>query len=180
MSIVSIVAPSYAFVLTPKKSLSCPTSIVTAIPAVNPVVIVYGINLIKLPNLQNPIIISRIPAIIVATTSPSIPFLATIPATIVAKAAVGPAICTLLPPKSEITKPATIAVYIPACGSTPDAIANAIDNGNAIIATIIPAIKSLINCAFVYVFIFENNIGFNLSIFVPLFLDIYWANVPIK
>ena len=31
-------------------------------------------------------------------------------ATIVAKAAVGPAICTWLPPKNEITKPAAMAV----------------------------------------------------------------------
>ncbi len=46
----------------------------------------------------------------VAAASPSIPFFATMPATIVANAAVGPAICTLLPPKKEITKPATIAV----------------------------------------------------------------------
>ena len=39
--------------------------------------------------------------------------------------AVGPAICTLLPPKAEITKPATIAVKIPACGPTPEASAKA-------------------------------------------------------
>ena len=46
----------------------------------------------------------------VARTSPEKPFSATIPATIVANAAVGPAICTRLPPSIEITKPATIAV----------------------------------------------------------------------
>ena len=33
-----------------------------------------------------------------------------IPAMIVANAAVGPAICTWLPPKNEITNPAAIAV----------------------------------------------------------------------
>lgn len=80
-----------------------------------------------------------------ATIRPSIPSCATIPATIVANAAVGPAICTLLPPSAEMTKPATIAVKIPASGPTPEASANAIDNGNAIIATIIPAVTSLKN-----------------------------------
>ena len=80
-----------------------------------------------------------------ATISPSIPSCATIPATIVANAAVGPAICTLLPPSAEMTKPATIAVKIPASGPTPEASANAIDNGNAIIATIIPVVTSLTN-----------------------------------
>ena len=80
-----------------------------------------------------------------ATISPSIPPWATTPATIVANAAVGPAICTLLPPSAEMTKPATIAVNIPASGPTPEASAKAIDNGNAIIATIIPAVKSLTN-----------------------------------
>ena len=77
---------------TPKKSLNCPIKIVTAIPAVKPVVMVYGINFINEPNLKIPIKISKIPAIIVASTSPSIPFAATTPATIVANAAVGPAI----------------------------------------------------------------------------------------
>ena len=50
------------------------------------------------------------PAIMVAMIRPSMPALATIPATMVAKAAVGPAICTRLPPRKEITKPATMAV----------------------------------------------------------------------
>ena len=78
-------------------------------------------------------------------TSPSIPSLATMPATIVANAAVGPAICTLLPPSAEMTNPATIAVKIPTSGPTPDASASAIDSGNAIIATMIPAVTSLMN-----------------------------------
>ena len=85
-------------------------TIVTAIPAVNPVVIVKGMYLIRLPSLRNPITINMIPARIVATISPFMPFWATIPATIVANAAVGPAICTRLPPKNEIRNPATIAV----------------------------------------------------------------------
>ena len=80
-----------------------------------------------------------------ATISPSIPSWATIPATIVANAAIGPAICTLLPPSAEMTKPATIAVKIPASGHTTEASAKAMDNGNEIIATIIPAVTSLTN-----------------------------------
>ena len=93
-------------------------------------------------------------------TRPSSPSLATIPATIVAKAAVGPAICTLLPPSAEITNPATIAVKIPASGPTPDASASAMDNGSAIIATMIPAVTSLKNCSRLYDFKEVNNIGF--------------------
>ena len=44
--------------------------------------------------------------LIVATISPSIPLFATI----VAKAAVGPAICTLEPPRNDTRNPAIIAV----------------------------------------------------------------------
>ena len=80
------------------------------IPEVKPVVIVNGINLIRLPNLQTPIIMSIIPAISVAITSPEKPLVAIIPATIEANAAVGPAICIRLPPKRETQKPAAIAV----------------------------------------------------------------------
>ena len=106
-SIVSIVACLNS---SPKKSLICPITIVTAIPLVNPVTIVYGINLINPPSLKTPIRIKITPARIVAATRPAIPFCATIPATIVANAAVGPDICTRLPPSIAITNPATIAV----------------------------------------------------------------------
>jgi|GEM_PF-1387406 len=41
------------------------------------------------------------------------------------KAPVGPPICTLLPPKTEIMNPAITAVIIPFSGETPDAIAKA-------------------------------------------------------
>lgn len=57
-----------------------------------------------------PIMTSSIPAIIVAITRPPVPNWATMPATMVANAAVGPEILTLLPPRNEMTKPATIAV----------------------------------------------------------------------
>ena len=39
-----------ASILSPRKSLNCPKNNVTAIPHVKPVVMVYGINLIKEPN----------------------------------------------------------------------------------------------------------------------------------
>ena len=55
----------------------------------------------------------------------------------------GPPICTREPLNSEIKKPAMIAVKIPVSGFSPDAIANAIANGKATIATVIPAPKSL-------------------------------------
>ena len=78
--------------VSPRKSLIRPITIVTAIPAVNPVTMVCGMNLIKAPNLNQPIKIKIIPARIVAVVSPSIPFVATTPATMVANAAVGPEI----------------------------------------------------------------------------------------
>src|SRR5882724_9867795 len=40
---------------SPRKSFNCDTQIVTAIPVVNPVVTGYGMNLINVPNLNNPI-----------------------------------------------------------------------------------------------------------------------------
>ena len=102
-------------------------------------------NLIRLPKWNTPIRIRNTPAKTVAITRPSIPSLATIPATMVANAAVGPAICTQLPPRAEITKPATMAVKIPASGPTPDAKARAMDRGRAIMATMIPAVTSFTN-----------------------------------
>ena len=66
-------------ILSPKKSLSCPTKSVTAIPQVKPVVIVYGIYLISEPKWHIPIMTRIIPASIVATISPSVPYCATIP-----------------------------------------------------------------------------------------------------
>ena len=80
-----------------------------------------------------------IPAIMVARNNPSIPSVKIIPATIVANAAVGPVILTLLPPKSAVTKPAIIAVKSPVSGVAPEAIASAMESGSAIIATIMPA-----------------------------------------
>ena len=100
-----------------------------------------------LPIRSTPIRISRIPASTVATARPSIPLRATIPATMEAKAAVGPAIWTLLPPRAEIRNPATMAVYKPCSGETPDARARAMDKGRAMMATMTPATRSFINFA---------------------------------
>ena len=64
---------------SPRKSPICPVAIVTAIPAVNPVTIVYGINFTSPPILNAPSIIKRIPAITVAAASPEYPYFATTP-----------------------------------------------------------------------------------------------------
>ena len=57
-------------------------------------------------------------------------------------APVGPPICTFEPPKTDISKPATMAVMMPFSGETPEAIPKAMANGSATIPTIIPAIRS--------------------------------------
>ena len=63
------------------------------------------------------------------------------------KAPAGPPICTRLPPRAEMRKPAMMAVNRPASGLSPDAIANAIASGSATTATVRPAAKSLAKCA---------------------------------
>ena len=68
------------------------------------------------------------------------------------KAPVGPPIWTLLPLKTDMRKPAIMAVYKPCSGVTPDAIAKAIDSGSATIPTMMPAVRSLKNAAPVYPF----------------------------
>ena len=83
---------------------------VTATPEVKPTVMVAGMNFISEPARQIPRIISMIPAMTVAMTSPSKPFAAITPATIVANAAVGPEMLTLLPPRNAMTSPAIAAV----------------------------------------------------------------------
>ena len=116
--------------------------IVTAMPAVNPMVMVPGMKRISLPRRSTPMTISRMPAMTVATIRPCSPELATMPATMVANAAVGPAICTLLPPNAEIRKPAMMAVYRPSSGPTPDASASAMESGSAMTATMMPETMS--------------------------------------
>ncbi len=83
---------------------------VTAMPAVKPVVMVKGTKRMTAPSLNRPMRMSRMPAMMVAAMRPSMPSVATMPATMVAKAAVGPEICTRLPPRNAMRKPATMAV----------------------------------------------------------------------
>ena len=59
----------------------------------------------------------------------------------------GPPICTRDPPRAEITKPAMIAVKMPASGFTPLAIAKAMASGRATIPTVRPAMMSVIACS---------------------------------
>ena len=63
------------------------------------------------------------------------------------KAPVGPPIWTLLPPRSETSKPPTIAVTRPVAGVAPEAMAIAMQSGNATMATVAPAIMSALNSA---------------------------------
>ena len=58
------------------------------------------------------------------------------------KAPAGPPICTRLPPSSETSKPATMAVKMPACGGRPEAMAKAMASGSATTATVRPAPRS--------------------------------------
>ncbi len=60
-------------------------------------------------------------------------------------APVGPPICTRDPPSAEMTRPATIAVTIPAAGLMPLAIAKAIASGRASTPTVKPATRSAPN-----------------------------------
>jgi len=93
-------------------------------------------------------ITSRMPAINVARTRPSIPYFWTTPYTITTKAPVGPPICTRLPPSTDTRKPAMIAVKRPLSGDTPEAIANAIAKGMATTPTTNPAIQSFKKTSF--------------------------------
>ena len=61
------------------------------------------------------------------------------------KAPVGPPICTLLPPISEMMNPARMAVMMPFSGDTPLAMPKAMAKGKATMPTITPAITSAIN-----------------------------------
>ena len=80
----------------------------------------------------------------VATISPSIPYFSIIPYIITTKAPVGLPYLNPTSPKNEI-KTCYYSCNKSFSGDTPEAIPNATDSGKAIIATIIPAIKSFIN-----------------------------------
>ncbi len=93
------------------------------------------------PRRAAPIATRISPAISVATCSPAIPCWAVITASTATKAPVGPEICSRVPPKSDVHRPATIAVYRPCSGRAPEAIAKAIASGIATTPTIVPASK---------------------------------------
>ena len=124
---------------------------------------------IKLPNRNKPNKTRIIPAINVAIISPSTPWFCIIPNTITTKAPVGPPIWTLLPPNNEIMNPAMIAVINPLSGDTPEEIPNAIDKGSAIIATIIPATKSLKNCSFENPFSLSSKREINFGLYIEIY-----------
>lgn len=126
----------------PKKSLICVLKISTAIPDVKPTVTGYGMYLIIVPRRAIPIKNKMTPAIIVQIARFSGPYFALIPYRITMNAPVGPPMETRVPPRPEIIKPAITAVNIPACGGTPDAIANAMASGSATTPTVSPAIES--------------------------------------
>ncbi len=78
----------------------------------------------------------------VATSNPSTPCVATVPATSTMKAPAGPPIWCRLPPSAETRNPPMIAAYSPRSGATPDAMAIAIESGSATMATVSAAIAS--------------------------------------
>ncbi|MNW63543.1 hypothetical protein D3C74_417630 [compost metagenome] len=127
----------------PRKLPICPLKIVTAIPAVNPMVTGRGMNLINVPSRSSPISTRKIPARKPAISRFSYPYCSTMARRIGIKAPVGPPIWNRDPPNSEIRIPAIIVVYNPYSGLTPDAIAKAIPRGMATMPTIHPEIKSL-------------------------------------
>lgn len=79
------------------------------------------------------------------------------------KAPVGTPICTLLPPKTEIIRPATIAVNSPFSGETPDAMANAMASGKATIPTTTTDKRSFLICSVGFPLLIRvKNLGLNI------------------
>ncbi len=113
-----------------------------AMPMVKPLITGSGTSTIRLPARSRPATTRITPAIKVASTSPSKPWVAITACTTTIKAPVGPPICTRLPPSAEIRKPATTAVTNPVAGAAPDAMAMARLSGRATMATVMPAIRS--------------------------------------
>lgn len=95
---------------SPSRSLTCPTAITTAMPAVKPVTTGYGRNWIIRPSRASPSRNRIAPAIIVASINPPGPCCWTIGTRTTTNAAVGPLTWTREPPTTAVTAPATIAV----------------------------------------------------------------------
>ena len=83
---------------------------VTAIPAVKPMITGAGMKRMTEPIFAAPMSTRMTPAMSVAVSNPDIPYRAVIPARMATNAPVGPATCTRLPPRSETHAPPTIAV----------------------------------------------------------------------
>ena len=65
--------------------------------------------------------------------------------------------------------PAMIAVINPFSGDTPEEIPNAMDRGSAIIATIIPAIKSFKNCSFENPLYLSSKREINFGLYIEIY-----------
>ena len=106
------------------------------------------------PMRHTPKMMRNSPASSVQSTSPGKPKLPTTPEISTTKAPVGPPIWNLLPPSSEIRKPATTAVMRPVLGVMellPQAIAKAMASGRATTPTVRPAPRSEKNVLRLYV-----------------------------
>ncbi len=123
----------------PKKSRSCRPAMTTAIPAVNPVVTGCGMNWINRPRRNTPNAKRINPARSDAVIKPPSPCVWLIGPSSTTNAAVGPETLTREPPATAMIAPATMDVYRPCCGGTPEAIASAIASGSATMPTTAPA-----------------------------------------
>ena len=141
-----ISSPGSLCSVRPNNSRSWLAKTITAIPAVNPTVTGNGMYLMNVPNRRNPATSSTRPDRKVARIKPSTPCRVTVAATSTMNAPAGPPTWNRLPPRAEMMKPPTIAVYSPRSGDTPEAMAIAIDSGKATIATVSPAIMSDRRC----------------------------------
>src|ERR1700681_1280107 len=159
-------SPGTLSTLRPKKSLIWVLAMMTAMPFVNPTTTGRGMYFTAVPSPVTPKMTSSTPAISVHMNNPSRPYRATIPKTTTTNAPVGPPICVVDPPNAEITKPATIAQYNPACGATPEAIANAIASGSATSTPVTPARTSAANLCQLYSFKQEIDLGSQSCIYV--------------
>ncbi|OQB88328.1 MAG: hypothetical protein BWX86_02686 [Verrucomicrobia bacterium ADurb.Bin122] len=105
----------------------------------------YGMNRMIEPSLAKPSTQRIAPAMIVHSHNPPCPWLCSTLYVMMTNAPVGPPICTRDPPNSAINAPPMIAVNNPCSGVAPDAIAKAIDRGNASVIALSPAKKSCRN-----------------------------------
>ena len=96
----------------------------------------------KVPSRRRPASARKTPAIMVASTTPSMPWRSTADATRTMKAPAGPPTWKRLPPSAEMRKPPTMAVNSPRSGVAPEAMAIAIESGSATMATVSPAMAS--------------------------------------